>query len=107
MIRNIKYSYEQKKILRVIGMMKYLQKERRTINELALEFGANRRTIYRYLNLMDSLDIDIDQDFDGKYFIVDNACPICGKEHKHRSEHSINARRASKVHSLSPVFLQN
>jgi hypothetical protein len=106
MIRNIRYSAEQKKMLRVIGMMKFLQKERRTIADLVAEFGACERTIYRYLNLLDSLDIDIDQDFNGRYFIVDNSCPICGKEHKHRSEQN-NVRRTSKVHSLSPVFLQN
>lgn len=83
MIRNRRFSSEQKKLLRLVAVIKYLYKDHRSVSEMAVEFGVSERTIYRYLNLIDSVDFDIDQDFKGKYFLTEE-CPLCDVKHKSR-----------------------
>lgn len=83
MVQN-RHTPPQKKILRLVGMMKYLMRNPRTVDELMAEFGMSRKGVYRYLNLLTELDMDLDQDFQGRYFITDNYCPVCEREHNNQ-----------------------
>lgn len=70
----------QAKMMRVFKLIIKLQTEKKTIKQLAEHFDQSERTIYRYINLLDALDISIDKDFNGMYFIAADACPLCGSE---------------------------
>lgn len=71
----------QARLQRVLQMWVYLSKERRTVEEMARNFDMTTRTIYRYLRLLDSLDLGLEQAFDNKYFVVIHPCPLCGSTH--------------------------
>src|SRR5690606_24297637 len=73
---------DQQKILRVFQLLTYMMRSPRTVNEMSLRFGVTTRTVYRYINLLESLGTGIDEDFHGRYFIPKEYCPLCGREHK-------------------------
>lgn len=102
MVRNISYTSEQKKLLRLISIIRYLYKGHRSVLELATEFDVSERTVYRYLNLIDSVDFDIDQDFEGKYFLAHLSCPVC--EHLAGRADKPGKANATNVHRHSPAF---
>ena len=61
------------KILRIfnlIGLLK--QKTGHSIEDLALDLGRDKRTIYRYLKLLEEVGYDVDSR-DGRYFITEAA----------------------------------
>jgi predicted transcriptional regulator len=98
MIRNRRIlKSEQRKILRVVALVKYLMKSARTTEEIAEEFSVSERTIYRYLNLMESLDIELDQDFNGRYFVADYSCPVCGGNKHLRNETANNHYKENQL----------
>lgn len=66
---------------RVLKMIIYLSKWRRTSKELSERFNVSERTISRYLELIDALDLGLEQGFGKKYFIVPGKCPVCGQKH--------------------------
>lgn len=68
---------EQRKILRVFRLMAFLYSGKRSVTDLAIELEVSERTVYRYINLLDSIDIGIEQDLDGTFFIVKDTCPLC------------------------------
>lgn len=75
---------EQAKILRVLEMVTYLAKGRRTVDEMGEKFFISPRTVWRYLNLLETLGIGIEKDWNRRYFIVQDTCPVCGGKHKAR-----------------------
>lgn len=83
MIRNRRLmGPDQRKILRVLLLIEYLYSGKRSVHEIAEELSISPRTAYRYINLLDSVCFEIEQDFEGRYFIVEATCPLCGGNHK-------------------------
>lgn len=73
----------QARIQRVFHLIFYLMAAHRTAQEISERFDFCERTTYRYLNLILSLDIGLEEDFYGRYFIADSPCPFCRKEKIH------------------------
>lgn len=59
----------QTKLLRLFQIISVLKTGRWTIKSLAERFDTSERTIYRYINLLEEVELLIEKDFDGKYFI--------------------------------------
>ncbi|HMJ70191.1 MAG TPA: WYL domain-containing protein [Cyclobacteriaceae bacterium] len=59
----------QTKLLRLFQIISVLKTGRWTIRSLAQRFDTSERTIYRYINLLEEVELLIEKDFDGKYFI--------------------------------------
>jgi hypothetical protein len=79
---------EQRKMLRVVGFMKYLLRGSRTVSELSIKYCVNQRTIYRYIKLLESLDVEVEQDFSGRFFIPQVCCPLCGHDKEGKKKHA-------------------
>ena len=62
---------EQAKIYRVLKLISILKQRARSVEDLAEIFEVNKRTVYRYLNLLESLGFILDKDFHDNYFIAD------------------------------------
>lgn len=60
----------QAKLLRLFQIIAVLKSGHWTIQQLADRFDTSPRTIYRYLNLLETVDFLIEKDFDNRYFIV-------------------------------------
>lgn len=59
----------QTKLLRLFQIISVLKTGRWTIKSLAERFDTSERTIYRYIRLLEELELLVEKDFDGKYFI--------------------------------------
>lgn len=59
----------QAKILRVFKLIALLKGGHFTIAQLASRLDMNRRSIYRYLKLLEAIDFNVDKDFHDRYFI--------------------------------------
>ncbi|MEJ0033578.1 MAG: WYL domain-containing protein [Bacteroidota bacterium] len=59
----------QTKLLRLFQIIAVLRTGRWTIKSLAERFDTSERTIYRYIKLLEEVELLIEKDFDGKYFI--------------------------------------
>lgn len=59
----------QTKLLRLFQIIAVLKTGRWTIKSLAERFDTSERTIYRYIKLLEEIELLIEKDFDGKYFI--------------------------------------
>jgi predicted DNA-binding transcriptional regulator YafY len=60
----------QQKLLRVFRLIRMLtQKGGKSIDELAMTLDITRRSVYRYLELLESIGYLIDKDLDGRYFL--------------------------------------
>lgn len=66
------------KMLRVLTLIRLLCSDRYTVSQLADRLDTTERTISRYIALFEFMDIPTDKDFEGKYFIVQGHCPLCG-----------------------------
>lgn len=73
----------QAKLMRLMELIMLLQSARFTVEELAEHFDQCERTVYRYINLLESLEFGIEKDFNKRYFIVEHTCPLCGGELHH------------------------
>ena len=62
---------EQAKIFRVLKLISMLKQRGRLVSDLSEFFDVDKRTIYRYLNLLESLGFIVDKDFHDRYFIAD------------------------------------
>jgi predicted DNA-binding transcriptional regulator YafY len=69
----------QSRMARVFRTIELLRQQRRTVEELTVFLDVDRRSVYRYLKLIDSIGLSIDKDFNQKYFIAECTCPFCGK----------------------------
>jgi predicted DNA-binding transcriptional regulator YafY len=69
--RSVPEDYNQKSVQRVFTLIKLMkQMPRRSASGLAAVLGTSERTIYRYLNLIESLGFTLMRDKDGHHFIV-------------------------------------
>lgn len=59
----------QAKMLRVFKLIALLKGGHFTIAQLATRLDMNRRSIYRYLKLLEAIDFNVDKDFHDRYFI--------------------------------------
>lgn len=59
----------QAKMLRVFKLIALLKSGHWTIAQLAARLDMNRRSIYRYLKLLEAIDFNVDKDFNDRYFI--------------------------------------
>jgi predicted DNA-binding transcriptional regulator YafY len=59
----------QAKMLRVFRLIALLKGGHYTIAQLAQRMDMNRRSIYRYLKLLEAIDFNVDKDFHDRYFI--------------------------------------
>jgi proteasome accessory factor C len=59
----------QTKLLRLFQIISVLKTGRWAIKSLAERFDTSERTIYRYIKLLEEVELLIEKDFDGKYFI--------------------------------------
>src|ERR1700743_3108289 len=62
----------QTKLLRLFQIIGVLKTGRWTIKSLAERFDTSERTIYRYIKLLEEIELLVEKDFDGKYFIHSN-----------------------------------
>lgn len=61
---------EQQKILRIFQLIRMLvQLPAKTIPQLAQRLETTKRTTYRYINLLESLNYPVEKDFDNRYYI--------------------------------------
>jgi predicted DNA-binding transcriptional regulator YafY len=61
-----------------------LQKRHLTAKQLSKRFDMKLRTVYRYIESLQESDVPIEQDFEGRWFIVSDKCLFCGnKMHQH------------------------
>lgn len=60
----------QAKLLRLFQIIAVLKSGHWTIQELAARFDTSPRTIYRYLNLLETVDFLVEKDFNNRYFII-------------------------------------
>ena len=60
----------QAKILRVFDMIARLRSKPSTISQLATIYDMSERTIYRYIKLLEELNLCLDVNKNGKYFIA-------------------------------------
>lgn len=104
----------QGKMLRVFDLMIRLTTKRLSIEQIAEKFSISTRTAYRYIELFSGLDICIDKDFNDRYFIAQDDCPICRRlNHNHVGEEpcyslpsliKVKSKRPSGRQSLKSVF---
>jgi DNA-binding IclR family transcriptional regulator len=73
----------QRRDFEVISVMKMLMHDKCTVHQLSARFGISLRTAYRYLSMMEEMDIGLDQDFNRRYFIPNEACPLCNNQQPH------------------------
>ncbi len=86
-------SVDQQKILRVFQLIRLLASPpARTVPQLARQLETTRRTTYRYINLLESLNYPIEKDFENRYYISD----LFGKEVRG----SFAAEEAQLLHDL-------
>jgi len=62
----------QHKIYRVLRLLQLLQERPRTVMGMARYLGTSERTAYRYLQLLEKLDLQVKRDKFNKYFIEKN-----------------------------------
>lgn len=67
------------KMLRVWKLIKILMCNKLNIHELSAHIDTSVRTTYRYLMLIEFMGVGLESDFDNRYFITDNKCPVCNK----------------------------
>ena len=60
----------QAKLLRLFQIIAVLKSGHWTIQQLADRFDTSGRTIYRYLNLLETVEFLIEKDFENRYFII-------------------------------------
>lgn len=65
------------KLSKVFEMIEYLKTSPRSTKELAVRFDMNRRTTYRYLQLIEAIGFSLERQIGryGKYFIIFDVCP--------------------------------
>lgn len=66
------------KILKILTLIQLLRNHRYTITRIAKQLDTSKRTAYRYIEMLEFMEIPIDKDFEGKYFIAQGHCPLCG-----------------------------
>jgi len=59
----------QHKIYRVLRLLQMLQEKPRTVMGMSRYLGTSERTVYRYLQLLEKLDLQVKRDKFNKYFI--------------------------------------
>jgi proteasome accessory factor C len=70
----------QTKLLRLFQIIAVLKTGRWSIKSLAERFDTSERTIYRYIKLLEEIELLIEKDFDGKYFIHSSADELGASE---------------------------
>jgi predicted DNA-binding transcriptional regulator YafY len=73
----------QTSMLRVFDLIRILQHGKCTVKSLADRFEVAPKTIYRYLSLLEFLEVPVEKDFANRYFIAQDTCVLCGKEVHH------------------------
>jgi predicted DNA-binding transcriptional regulator YafY len=101
----------QAKMLRVFKLIALLKSGHWTIAQLASRLDMNRRSIYRYLKLLEAIDFNVDKDFNDRYFIFSSEDEPAKSEFTIdemnvlkqlvKSEISRNALKASLLKKLS------
>lgn len=71
------------KVRRIMKLIKSLQRNRFTIEALTYREKICRRTMYRYIAIIQELGYPIECDFEGRFFIVEGCCPMCSKTNNH------------------------
>jgi predicted DNA-binding transcriptional regulator YafY len=66
------------KLLKLLQLMAILCKNKYRVEELASIIDVSKRSIQRYLNLLEFMEVPIEKDFHERYFIVEGQCPLCG-----------------------------
>jgi proteasome accessory factor C len=59
----------QAKIMRVLELIAVLKSSHWTVGQLAARFDTTKRTIYRYIHLLEAVNFIVEKDFHDKYFI--------------------------------------
>jgi len=70
------------KMLRLLELIKVLCINRLTVRQIMERFDIGKRTVYRYITLLEFMEVVVEKDFNNKFFIVDGGCPLCGKLNK-------------------------
>jgi predicted AAA+ superfamily ATPase len=73
----------QGRMMRFLEIIALLHNARWKVTDLAKRFDLSERTIYRYFDIMETLDIAIEKDFNDNWFLAQDNCPLCGQEVKH------------------------
>lgn len=66
----------QAKLIRLLSLINRLKVRRMTRKEISEFLDVGWRTAYRYVKLLEAADIPIEQDFHGRYFIVEPPKPV-------------------------------
>lgn len=65
------------KLARLLDMIRYLHERPRTVKQLMIIMDMSERQVYRYIATINQSGIYLDKDFNNRYFITQENCPIC------------------------------
>jgi predicted AAA+ superfamily ATPase len=71
------------RMMKLMQMAMMLQTSKVTVAQIAKRLDMCARSVYRYIDILEAMDIAIEKDFYNKYFIAQDLCPLCGSEVKH------------------------
>lgn len=59
------------KLLRCLQIINFLKNGRYSIQQIADRFDISERTVYRYLHIFEEVGLQLEQDFNNKFFLND------------------------------------
>lgn len=71
------------KLFRVFELIKLLCNGEYRLEALSEILEMDERTVRRYIKFLEYMGMQVDQDFEGRYFIVEGCCPLCGTTNNH------------------------
>ena len=87
----------QGKMLRLFKVMVVLlRKGGASLKEIAGLLQVTERSARRYINALDYMNIGLDQDFQGRYFIPSEYCPLCHQQPTTNENRRTSADRLRK-----------
>jgi predicted DNA-binding transcriptional regulator YafY len=71
----------QGRMIKLFEMMAALRSGTHRVEILAAMMDCSTRTIYRYINLLEAIGVQIDCKVDtNEFFIAPGTCPLCGRK---------------------------
>jgi hypothetical protein len=72
----------QARMMKVFELIRMLKSgDSYPIKNLAAKIDSSERTVYRYFKLIEAFGFQLEESFEGKYFIITDqcVCPLCGE----------------------------
>jgi predicted DNA-binding transcriptional regulator YafY len=63
-------SVPQAKLVRLLNLINRLSVDRLTIQDIVHIYDVSQRTAYRYIKILEAAELEVEQDFHNKYYII-------------------------------------